>query len=235
LEKKTELSALQEILQYSGGIRGPEDGARDKWTQRFNLLDAGCKQFHIRGILDYQGKSWTEIFHLEKRNHWVGSEHTLDRRLNLLVAQELAMRDPPSRGRGHRGKYYFTMPHAMLKGIDGHPTVPMSEMIGDVRHYVESGSSREEKAQKIADILELLVLNFACGLDLLLRRLVMAKKSIHEKELFRTMNNESYELDLLTDFVAMRILMIEFPDLAQESLKAFEERLRHDWADRSRP
>lgn len=100
----------------------------------------------------------------------------------------------------------------------------MPDLIVTIRNYVESGMTDEEKAQRIADVLERLVLNFASGLSLVLRRLA-SKKSIHERALFDTMNNESYELDLHMDFVAMRIIIKEFPELAERSLSIFEERL----------
>ncbi|MEM0344229.1 MAG: hypothetical protein QXU73_08325 [Thermoplasmata archaeon] len=219
-ERPEDLKAYAEIVQYRGGIRGPKDVKLREWKPRLDLLDIETRQFYVRGLLMYDGKSFSEMLTHERNLGYCSQPRTLQRRLDLLVSQRLARRDPPRGGRGVRGVYYFIGPSKLLMP-EG---VLMPEVFQILRGYIDEGSDENDKKQRLASILEFLVIRFGAGLTSLLRRLLVARKEMPDDKLFKAINEETYWLDVNVDFVALRMLWKEYPSLAEGALDIFEKR-----------
>lgn len=231
MEDRPDFDSYLEIVQYKGGIRRPKDSLLNEWAPRFNLVDPGCRQFYVRGLLTYQGWNFSAMFQNEKNLKYVVSENTLERRLNLLIAQGLVYREPPRGGRGIRGKYFFRRPSEMLDDSGIH----FPQVIESMREYIEESGNDAEKKNRLADLLEMLTLEFGAMLASLLKRLAVAEEDILDSKLFKTMNNESYGLDVHIDFTAMRLLLKEYPDFAEDALEVYMGRLVKDKSVKLRP
>lgn len=227
---KDEMRALQQIMQYSGAVRSTKDVARSRWSPRFGLLNPGCVLFYYRCLTEYQGMTFTEILGREKKDDHIRTAHTLDKRLNLLIAKNMAMKDSLKRGRGIRGRYYFNTPKTM---IDESESFWLSgNFVQLVLKDFSARVGQEEKAEEIAKRLGAVVLAYGCSLADMLNMIHHQRLgSKSKRDLFLLFDNQSMQIDLFVDLAAMRLIVENDPKVVEKALHLFASGQLKRWRE----